>query len=260
MADEVSAPVSGAHAGLDIVIPVYNEGENIIPVLESLARGVRTPYRVLICYDHEDDTTLHALRGWGQDRGEVIRVKNPSRGPHSAVLAGFRASRAPAVLVYQADDTFNSGIVDALYAKFLEGNDLVAPSRFIPGGTMQGAPFLKAFLVRTAAFTLSRFAMLPVHDPSNGFRLFSRRLIREVEIESSRGFTYSIELLAKCHRLGWGTAEIPAQWFERTGGKSRFKVLAWLPAYLRWYFYAFATAWLRRGPGTVRRKEGSSGE
>lgn len=239
---------------LDIVIPVYNEGENIIPVLESLARQVRTPYRVLICYDHEDDTTLAVLRGWKNPSAEIDFVKNPGLGPHSAVLAGFRASEARAVVVYQADDTFNAGIVDALYAKFKEGNDLVAPSRFVPGGTMEGAPWLKAFLVRTAAFTLSRFAKLPVHDPTNGFRLFSRRLIDEIEIESRRGFTYSIEMLVKCHRLGWLAAEVPAQWFERSSGRSRFRVLSWLPSYLRWYFYAFATAWLGRGPETVRRK------
>lgn len=244
----------GGSDRLDIVIPVYNEGGNIIPVLESLARQVRTPYRVLICYDREDDTTLRVLRDWKNPSATVDFVKNPGLGPHSAVLAGFRASEAGAVVVYQADDTFNAGIVDALYAKFKEGNELAAPSRFIPGGKMEGAPWLKAILVRTAAFTLSRFAKLPVHDPTNGFRLFSRRLIEEIEIESTRGFTYSIEMLVKCHRLGWRTAEVPAQWFERSSGRSRFKVISWLPSYLRWYFYAFATSWLGKGPETVRRK------
>jgi hypothetical protein len=64
-------------------------------------------------------------------------------------------------------------------------------------------------------------------------------------IESSAGFTYSIELLAKCHRLGWKIGEVPAKWFERSEGKSRFRVLDWAADYLRWYFYIFGTTFLR---------------
>ena len=63
-------------------------------------------------------------------------------------------------------------------------------------------------------------------------------------IQSSVGFTYSMELLARCHRLGWPMAEVPAQWFERTRGLSRFRVLEWAPAYLRWYFHILQTSWL----------------
>ena len=47
---------------LDIVIPVYNEGENIIQVLEALLQSVQIPFRVLICYDHETDTTLEVVQ------------------------------------------------------------------------------------------------------------------------------------------------------------------------------------------------------
>ena len=54
--------------------------------------------------------------------------------------------------------------------------------------------------------------------PANGLRLFSRRLLDRVRIESSVGFAYGIELLVKCHRLGWNIAEVPAVWYERTTG------------------------------------------
>ena len=58
----------------------------------------------------------------------------------------------------------------------------------------------------------------------------------------------------KCHRLGWPIGEIAAQWHERVRGTSRFHVIKWLPAYTRWYFYAFATTYLRRPAHTVRVK------
>ena len=58
----------------------------------------------------------------------------------------------------------------------------------------------------------------------------------------------------KAHRLGWTIGEVPVRWFERQHGASRFRVLKWLPAYLRWYCYAFATTLLRRPPDTVALK------
>jgi dolichol-phosphate mannosyltransferase len=133
-----------------------------------------------------------------------------------------------------------------------KGCDIVCASRFMPGGSMVGCPWLKAVMVRTANFTLHHFARLPTHDASNGFRLFSRRVIDEIVIESDRGFCYSIELLVKCHRLGWRIGEVPAHWYQRKHGTSRFQVIKWLPAYMRWYAYAFATTYLKRPPRTVR--------
>ena len=91
-------------ADLDIIIPVYNEGRNIIPVLEAFRSHVRTPYRVLICYDFDEDNTLAALQGYPRDAVDIALVKSAGRGPHDAIVAGLRASTAPAVLVYLADD------------------------------------------------------------------------------------------------------------------------------------------------------------
>jgi len=72
-----------------------------------------------------------------------------------------------------------------------------------------------------------------------------------VPLESTEGFTYSIELLVKCHRLGWRIGEVPVEWHERKTGLSRFRVIGWLPAYFRWFKYAFETTYLKRGPEAV---------
>jgi glycosyltransferase involved in cell wall biosynthesis len=244
-------------ATLDIVIPVYNEGDNIVAVLRALSREVRTPVRVLICYDMPEDNTLPAIRNHLDEFAglAVEPVRNPGRGAHAAIMAGFAASTAPLVVVFPADDDFNAGILDRMVALASPENgppcDIVCASRFMPGGTMQGCPWLKAVLVRTAAFTLYYIAQLPTRDATSGFRLFSRRVVDTIAIESREGFGYSIALLVKAHRLGWRIGEVPAKWFERRHGASRFRVLRWLPAYLRWYCYAFATTFLRRPARSV---------
>ncbi|HEY5166961.1 MAG TPA: glycosyltransferase family 2 protein [Pseudolabrys sp.] len=245
---------------LDIVIPVYNEGANILQTLQSIAREVATPKRVLICYDREDDDTLPAIRDNRATLGDLVIdfVRNRGRGAQGAVLSGFAAGRAPYAVMVPADDDYNAGIIDAMLARAETGCDIVCASRFMAGGSMVGCPWLKALLVRTGNFTLYHLARLPTRDASNGFRLFSRRTMGEIAVESDRGFCYSIELLVKCHRLGWQIGEVPANWFERTSGSSRFQVLRWLPAYLRWYAYAFATTYLRRPARTVRLKSQST--
>jgi dolichol-phosphate mannosyltransferase len=246
--------VSGTAVVIDVVIPVYNEGSNIRKTLESIMRAVKTPLRILICYDREDDDTLPAIND-NRDAFGILAiefVRNSGRGAHSAVLSGFAASTAPYVLVFPADDDYNAGMLDAMVREAEGGCDIVCASRFMPGGSMIGCPWLKALLARFGNFTLYHLARVPTHDASNGFRLFSRRTIKDIAIESDSGFCYSIELLVKCHRLGWRIGEVPAQWFERSSGTSRFRVIKWIPAYLRWYAYAFATTFLRRSPHTVR--------
>jgi GT2 family glycosyltransferase len=232
---------------LDIVIPVYNEGGNIVPTLSALARQLKTPARVLICYDMPEDDSLEAIAA-NQEHfsGLTIEfVRNNGHGAHQAVMTGFAASSAPFVLMYPADDNYNAGILDTMVAMAECGSDVVCASRFMPGGSMRGCPWLKATLVRCANFTLYHLARLPTRDATNGFRLFSRRVIQTIDVESTAGFCYSIELLVKAHRMGWRIGEVPANWMQRRHGESRFRVLRWLPSYLRWYLYAFATSWLR---------------
>ncbi len=237
-----------AECELDVLVPVYNEGANIRRTLEVLFQSNRVPFRVHICYDRDNDNTLPELEKCPEPmRDRIHLIKNEGKGAHGAICTGFRRSTAPAVVVYPADDDYNPGVLDLMFHKWKDEHcEIVAASRFIPGGCMVGCPWLKATLVRCAAFTLYHLAGLPTHDPSNGFRLFSRRVLDQFPIESTAGFVYSIELLVKAHRAGWKIGEVPAQWRERITGSSRFRVMKWLPAYLHWYFYAFATSYFGR--------------
>ena len=240
---------------LDIIIPVYNEGRNILETLNSIHCHVRTPCRILICYDNEKDDTLPAIKSCPHEKLDIKLIKNRGAGALGAVLTGFAVSDAPAAIMFPADDDYNAPRIDKMMEKFREGCEIVVASRFAPGGCMKGCPPLKAILVRASAFALYYFAKTPTRDPSNGLRIFSRRVLDTIQIESTVGFAYSIELLVKAHRLGWRVGEVPALWFERRSGKSRFQVLKWVPQYLKWFAYAFATTYMFCGPQTVALKK-----
>lgn len=238
---------------LDIVIPVYNEGATIVSTLTALAREVKTPNRILICYDFPEDDTLPAIEAARSALAglDIKLVRNRARGAHHAIMTGFETSTAPFVLMYPADHNYAAALVDPMMAKAESGYDIVCASRLMKGGHMSGCPPLKYVLTLAGNLTLHHLARLPTHDATSGFRLFSRRVLDSIEIETETGFCFSLELLVKVHRLGWRIAEVPARWIERQDGRSRFRVLSWLPAYLRWYAYAFETTYLRRGPDSV---------
>src|SRR5437588_1406519 len=152
---------------LDIIIPVYNEGPNIISVLESLVREVKTPFRVMICYDREEDTTLAALRDHPMPEVRIDLVRNRGQGAFGAIMTGFEQSTAPAVIMLAADDDYNAPQIDPMMRKFRERCEIVVASRFVKGGCMKGCRFVKASIVRVSAWVLYHIGRLPVRDASN---------------------------------------------------------------------------------------------
>src|SRR5205823_1569140 len=82
---------------------------------------------------------------------------------------------------------------------------------------------------RTAGLSLHWLGGLPIHDATSNYRLYSKRLLNQVTIESQGGFEFGLELTVKAYRLGLRIAEVPTTWRDRTAGQSRFRLWQWLP-------------------------------
>ena len=227
---------------LDILIPVFNENETIVTTIKNIKSSVKFNYNIFVCYDYDEDPTIKIIKENFQDDLKIIFVKNFSRGFNNALISGFKNSTAKAIIIFMADDHINHNMINLCYEKFKEGNDVVCPSRFVEGGKMIGNPFLKGLLTKLASFFLFNFTSFPIKDPTNSFRLFSKKLIDIVKIESNKGFTLSLELTAKAHRLGCKITEIPTTWIERKKGKSRFKLFSFIMPYTKWLFYIIKTS------------------
>ncbi len=225
----------------NIIIPVYNEGENLIKVINHLKKEVKGNYQIIICYDDDSDNLFQFIDKILNINNNIKLLKNNYYGPCGAVKTGLEKSDTNAMIVYPADDLINGNILDDMYKSYLEGYDIVAPSRFMKGGSMKNCPLIKEIIVRFASFTLFKFSSIPVEDASNGFRLFSKKIINRFNIESELGFAYSLELLVKAERYGYKIKQLPSQWLEREIGSSNFKIFKWLKQYLKWYFYGLLT-------------------
>ena len=230
-----------SNLSLSIVVPVYNEAENITPVLRNLAGAVKaTPYEVLIVYDFDADTTVPVVQRLLPEMPQLRLQRNElGRGVLNAIRKGFQVATAPFVLVMMADGSDEPEAIEPMLARARAGADVVAGSRYVKGGGQQGGPLLKRTLSRAAGLSLHLMGRLPIHDATSNFRMYSRRLLDAVTIESSAGFELALELTVKAQRLGMRVDEVPTVWHDRTAGESRFRLWHWLPHYLRWYGVAF---------------------
>ena len=238
-------------AELSVILPVYNEGAAVEPVLRALSAGIHTSYELVVVYDFDEDTTVPVLARLAGDIPGLRGLRNDlGRGVLNAMKAGIAATTAPYVLISMADGSDEPLVVDSMVALAHEGADVVSASRYMRGGHQIGGPPLKRLMSRVAGLTLHWFAGVPTHDPTNNFKLYSRRYLDTVTIESTAGFELALELTVKATLAGRRVAEVPTTWRDRTAGQSNFKLRKWLPHYLHWYRAAFVGR-LRRG----RRKK-----
>ena len=232
---------------LSIVMPVFKEGEAIEPALRALVRDIRTSHEILVVYDFDEDPTVPVIERLRAELPVVRGHRNDlGRGVLNAMKAGIAASSAPYILITMADGSDEPHIVDAMVTLARDGADVVAASRYMPGGRQIGGPLLKRLMSRIAGLTLHWFAGVRTHDPTNNFKLYARRFLDAVIIESSAGFELALELTVKATLDGRKVDEVPTTWRDRTAGQSNFKLSKWLPHYLHWYRRAFIGRWLGR--------------
>lgn len=234
-------PLAERPPRVTIVIPAYNEGTNILPVLDRLLEAVTLPCEVLVVVDFADDSTVAAVEEYVRHRHPNVRVviNDLGRGPAFAIRYGIERASAAVVVVTMADGCDDPRLIDELTRLVERGVVVAAASRYMPGGQQVGGPLVKRMLSRNAGRSLYLLARVGTRDATNSFKAYNRDFVQRVGIESEDGFEIGLELTAKARRLRLPTAELPTIWLDREAGVSNFKVAKWLPKYLHWYRFAF---------------------
>jgi dolichol-phosphate mannosyltransferase len=248
---------------VSVVMPAYNEGSHIVPVLDRIFESVRLQCQVLVVVDSPDDTTVPVLNAYAEKEPRLACVVNTyGRGPANAIRYGIAAATAPVVVVTMADGCDDPRQIDELARLVDRGVAVAAASRYMPGGQQVGGPLLKSLLSRTAGRSLAMLARIGTRDATNSFKAYSTEFVQSVGIDSRAGFEIGIELTAKARRMRLPVAEIPTIWLDRQAGVSNFKVAQWIPGYLRWYRYAFGAKLtpeqVRATGPEIRKEEGRS--
>ena len=225
---------------VSVVIPAYQEGEDVVPVLRRLGEAVSLPCEIVIVVDSPDDSTVPFVEQLALTDPRVrVAINTYGRGPANAIRFGIHAAQAPVVVVTMADGCDDPFQIDQLTRLVDRGVVVAAASRYARSGQQVGGPWIKGFISRMAGLSLYHVARVGTRDATNSFKAYSKSFIDKVGIESDQGFEIGIELVAKARRHRMPVAEIPTIWLDRAFGTSNFKLVAWLPRYLKWYFYAF---------------------
>lgn len=225
-----------------VVIPVYNEGEAIIPCIDRMLEAVTMPCEILVVYDDPDDPTVDVVRSLGERNPNILPMLNTyGPGPANAIRFGIDAASAPVAVVTMADGSDDPQQIEDLVRLVERGVVIAAGSRYMPGGQQVDAPRFKAFLSRGAGVLLHALARVGTRDATNSFKAYDVAFVRQVGIHSKAGFEIGIELVAKARRLRLPVAEIPTIWIERQVGLSSFRLLEWIPRYLDWFLFAFGS-------------------
>jgi dolichol-phosphate mannosyltransferase len=225
---------------VSVVIPAYNEGERIVPVLDRLFEAITLDCEILVVVDAADDTTVPVIGSYPVDEPRLrVVVNDLGCGPANAIRFGIHAATAPCTVVTMADGSDDPRQIDDLARLVDRGVVVAAASRYMPGGQQVGGPWLKGVLSRAAGRSLHLLARIGTRDATNSFKAYSTEFVREVDVHSRAGFEIGLELTAKARRLRLPVAEIPTIWLDRQAGVSNFRLARWIPCYLRWYRFAF---------------------
>ena len=206
---------------ITVVIPTYNERENIKKLLPGIFRTLKNA-EVIVVDDNSQDGTADAIRA--MKLGSVRLISRPGKmGIGSAYKTGFRAARGDIIFEMDADLSHSPAFMPKMLRAINEGADIVVGSRYMPGGSIVGWGFYRK-TVSKAANVLSHMLLgLGVNDVTSGFRAYRRTALESInmdEIESD-GYSFQLEILCKLYRKGFKVKEVPIKFEDRKVGQSK---------------------------------------
>lgn len=206
---------------ISIIIPTLDEVENIDPlferVFEALA-GAEYDAEVVVVDDGSTDGTRARVRAWSDEHPVRLIERDHERGLSGAVLAGADAAHGDVVVVMDADLSHPPERIGALVEPILAGrSDMVVGSRYVPGGSTPGWPFLRRVASRAASWLA--WPLVDIRDPMSGFFAVRRERLRSASLDA-KGFKIGLEVM-----MAGGEAlrvsEISIVFHDRAHGQSK---------------------------------------
>ena len=245
-------------SGVLVIIPTYNEIENLERIVERLLAAVPAAHALVVDDASPDGTgELADKLADGEPRVHVLhRSEKEGLGP--AYVAGFSWGRARGfdVLVeMDADGSHDPEQLPDLLAALERGADLALGSRYVPGGRVVDWPLHRLLLSR-AGNTYVRWALrLPLRDATGGYRAVRGALVDALPFEdvASHGYCFQVDWAWRAVRSGARVVEVPITFAERTLGRSKMSGSIVREALVRVTEWGLRDRMADRLPGRVRR-------
>ena len=217
--------LGGKHAASLVVIPTFNERENL-PLIVPALLAVDPCLEILVVDDGSPDGTGQIADRLAASTGRVHVLHRPGKqGLGTAYLAGFRfALERDYQLIAQMDADFSHRPEDlSPLLAAARGADLVLGSRYVRGGAVVGWSVLRQLISRAGSLYARLVLGLSVRDCTGGFKVFRRRVLESLDLTSIRanGYAFQVEMTCLAHRAGFRIVEMPITFPDRVAGKSK---------------------------------------
>lgn len=211
-----------------VVLPTYNERENLPVMLETLHQFDIPGLEILVVDDNSPDGTGQLAEELRARYPGLLHVAHRSRkaGLGPAYIDGFgRALALGADYVVEMDADFQHD-PKVLYdfRRWIEEYDVVVGSRYVPGGNVDPDWSLPRKVLSRGGSLYARLVLgLTVHDPTGGFKCFRASALRKLDLSRIRssGYAFQIEMSYACQRAGLRVKEVPIYFIERQRGESK---------------------------------------
>jgi len=208
-----------------VCLPTYDERENLEPMLRALGEVLGPDDRVLVIDDDSPDGTGELADRLADELPFVdVLHRERKEGLGRAYLAGFRVgldSGAELVLEMDCDFSHDPKDVPRLIEAAADA-DLVLGSRYVHGGGVRDWGLVRRLISRGASI-YTRLLLMPVRDPTGGFKCFRREVLERLDLDAitSRGYMFQIETTYRARRAGFRVREIPITFADREVGGSK---------------------------------------
>jgi len=211
-----------------ILIPTYNESENIFPLLGQL-RELVPEADILVVDDSSPDGTADRVRLFQRQDEHVFLLERPEKnGLALAYFAGFAWAidrHYDRIVQMDADFSHDPKTAGKLL-KGLDEADLVMGTRYGKGGGTAGWSKMRETISRSANLYATTILSFPFADITSGFNAWRVSALKELDYSTikSRGYVYQVELKYRAHRRGLAIQEVPFTFTERRSGVSKISV------------------------------------
>lgn len=215
---------------LSIIIPTYNEEENIGELLEKthdILKAISVSHELIVVDDGSKDKTRMIVKNLAKNAPEIILIERENeRGLASAMVKGYNAARGEYLGAMDADLAHNPlCLPDMLSLLESKKTDCVIGSRYVRGAKFKGKPLLNRVASRVGQYVIQILLGLNIKDTSNNYRIFRRELWENVKNNlHPDGNIMLTEIVYLAYKKQFRICEMPIVYIERRAGKSKLSV------------------------------------
>lgn len=221
-----------------VVIPTYNERDNIIPIYAEI-KAYNPDVHVLFVDDNSPDKTFEVAQELARNNTDIFLLKREKKmGLGTAYIAGFSWGLQKGYEIFcemDADFSHRPQDLKNILEKFNEGYDFIVGSRYVDGGGVKNWSWYRKLISRGGGVYSRLILGYPIRDWTGGFNAYKRDILLAIGLESvnSEGYSFQIELKYKSIKKGFKYCEVPIFFEERRAGKSKMSFKIFFEALIR---------------------------